>query len=61
MEGTLVHLLILVVILGVIWYVVSVLPIQPPFKNVVLVILGAIVVIYLLSLLFGYSPPFIRR
>jgi hypothetical protein len=61
MEGTLVHLLILVVILGVIWYIVSVLPIQPPFKNVVLVILGAIVVIYLLSLLFGYSPPFIRR
>ena len=61
MEGTLVHLLILVVILGVIWYVVSVLPIQPPFKNIVLVIIGAIVLIYLLSLLFGYAPPFIRR
>jgi len=61
MEGTLVHLLILVVILGVIWYIVTVLPIAQPFKNIALIIIGAIVVLYLISLLFGYSPPFFRR
>jgi len=61
MEGTLVHLLILVIILGVIWYVVTLVPIPPPFKNVALVIIGAIAVIYLISLLFGYSTPLFRR
>jgi hypothetical protein len=61
MEGVLVHLLILVVILGVIWYIVTVIPMPPPFKNVALLIIGAIAVLYLVSLLFGWSPPAFRR
>ena len=53
----LIRLLITVLILGlifaVVWWIVSKIPIPPPFAWVVQVIFGIIVLIVLLDLLFG--------
>lgn len=51
-------LLVLIVILGLIYWVVSVLPIPEPFKQIALVIIVVICLLYLLSMLFGMAAPF---
>jgi hypothetical protein len=61
MEGTLVSLLILVVILGVVWYIATLLPIPEPFKKIAMIIIALIALLWVLGLLFGYSTPFRLR
>jgi hypothetical protein len=51
----LVSLLIAVVILGLLFYVVSLLPLPAPFKTIAQVIVIIIAILYLLGLL-GYGP-----
>ena len=52
----LIHLLILVIIIGVIFYVIQLLPIEQPWKNIALVIAAVIVLVYLLQML-GVALP----
>ena len=51
----LVSLLIAVVVLGLLFYVVGLLPLPTPFKTIAKVIVIVIAIIYLLGLL-GYGP-----
>jgi heme A synthase len=51
-------LLVLVVILGLAYWCVTLLPIPPPFKQVALVIIIVICLLYLLGILFGAVAPF---
>lgn len=51
----LVSLLIAVVVLGLLFYVVGLLPLPAPFKTIAKVIVIVIAIIYLLGLL-GYGP-----
>jgi hypothetical protein len=51
----LVSLLVAVVVLGLLFYVVGLLPLPAPFKTIALVIVALIAIIYLLGLL-GYGP-----
>jgi len=60
MEGTLVSLLILVVILGVLWYIFTLIPLPEPFEKIAMIIIALIALIWVLGLLFGYSTPFFR-
>jgi heme A synthase len=55
MLSILVTLLILALVCGVIYWIITMLPVPAPFKNVAIVILLLIFVIYLLGLLFGYA------
>ena len=51
-------ILVMVIILGLIYWILTILPIPQPFKNVAIVIFCVICLLYLLSLLFGAAPPF---
>lgn len=57
--GLLVTLLILALVIWLVIYIVNIIPIPPPFKSVVLAIMGVIFLIYLIGILFGQaSLPF---
>jgi hypothetical protein len=58
MIGFLISLLVLVIIMGLVWWIIGMLPIPEPFKNVVVVIFAVICLIYLISMLAGYAAPF---
>lgn len=64
MFGILISLLIALVLLGLIaWVVQHVLPLDPPFKQVIMFVLVIVFVIWLLLLLSGQAPlvvPFRR-
>lgn len=57
MEGTLVSLLVMVVVLGVVWYIVSIIPLPEPFAKIVQIIIAVIALLWALGLLFGYATP----
>ena len=53
----LLYILILVLVLGLVWYVVTtLLPIPPQFLRVAQVVIVVLFVVLLLSLLFGLVP-----
>lgn len=56
--GLLFSLLVLVIVMGLVWYIVSAMPIPAPFKQIAIVIVAVICLLYLLGLLFGYAPVF---
>jgi hypothetical protein len=56
--GFLFSILVTIIILGLIYWVLTMLPIPEPFKKVALVIFCVICLLYLLSLLFGMAAPF---
>jgi hypothetical protein len=58
MEGLLVTLLIFVLIAGVIYWIITLIPFPQPFKNIALAILGIIAVIWLIGLMTGVVPRF---
>jgi|KBSMisStandDraft_5_1062788.scaffolds.fasta_scaffold03547_9 hypothetical protein len=51
-------ILVMVIVLGLIYWVVTLLPLPEPFKQIAIVIVVVICLLYLLSLLFGYAAPF---
>lgn len=53
--GILITILILALVFGLIYWIIGLLPIAQPFKNVVLVVFGVIALIYLLGLLLGFG------
>jgi hypothetical protein len=56
MIGLLVTLLIVVIVIGAIWYLLELLPLDSTFKQVAKVILLVIIVLILISALLGYLP-----
>jgi len=52
----LVYLLVLCLVFGLVYYALGLLPLAPPFKNIVLVILILIFILLLLGALFGAMP-----
>ncbi len=56
----LVSLLIVVLILGVLFYVIQLLPLPEPWRMIVILIVALIVIIYLLRLLLGVPLPALR-
>jgi hypothetical protein len=51
-------ILIMVIVLGLIYWVVTMLPIPDPFKKIALVIIVVICLLYLLGILFNAAPLF---
>lgn len=56
----LIWLLILLIIFGVIWYILDLLPIPQPPKNIIKIVVGLILVLILLAQLGGYVPVLSR-
>lgn len=54
--GLLLSLFILVIVFGLLYWLVTLLPIPEPAKKIALAILIVFCVIYLLSFLFGLAP-----
>ena len=50
-------ILVLVIIMGLIYWVITLLPLPEPFKQIAVVIVVIICLLYLLSMLFGYAGP----
>jgi len=56
MVSILISLLILVIIGGLIWYIIGIIPMTPQIRTVVQVIVGLIFILYLLGMLTGQVP-----
>jgi hypothetical protein len=56
--GILFSILIMVIVLGLIYWIVTMLPLPEPFKQIAIVIVVVMCLIYLISLLTGYAGPF---
>jgi uncharacterized protein YhhL (DUF1145 family) len=61
MLSLLVSLLILCLIGYVVFYIIGLLPLPQPIKNIALIIFGIIVIIYLLQLLVGGGTMSVLR
>ena len=62
MLSLLITLLTLCIVLAVVWYIVTLIPLPPPFRNIVMIVIAGTVAIYLLTLLFGVAPlPVVLR
>jgi ABC-type siderophore export system fused ATPase/permease subunit len=48
----------MVIVLGLIYWLVTMLPLPEPFKQIAIVIIVVICLLYLLSMLFGMVGPF---
>jgi hypothetical protein len=53
---TLIGLILTLVVIGLIMWLISLLPIVEPYKRIINVIVIVVVVIWLLSVLLGYVP-----
>ena len=51
--GLLVYILVLILVLGLVYWILQQLPIPEPFGMIVKVVIGLIAVVLLLSILFG--------
>jgi hypothetical protein len=52
----LISILIFCIVAGLIWYLISLLPLPAPFGQVVRVVLIVIAVLWLVGMLTGYAP-----
>jgi hypothetical protein len=57
MISILITLLVLVLVVGVIFWILSLLPIPAPWSNIARAIIALIVLIYLISMLLPYAGP----
>jgi hypothetical protein len=51
-------ILILIIVMGLVYWVITMLPLPEPFKTIAIVVVLLICLIYLLSMLFGMAAPF---
>jgi hypothetical protein len=51
-------ILVTVIVMGLLYWIVTVLPLPEPFKKIAIVIVLVICALYLVSLLFGMAPPY---
>jgi hypothetical protein len=49
MISLLVNVLILLIVCGIIWYIISLLPLPAPFKNIAMIVFALIILLVLLS------------
>lgn len=59
----LIYLLIVLIVLGAAWYIVTLIPLPHPLgqvAQVVIVVIGLICIIWLLLSLVGSAPPLLR-
>jgi hypothetical protein len=54
--GFLFTLLVVVIVFGLIYWIVTLLPIPEPFKKIAVVVVLVIFLLYMLSILFGIAP-----
>ena len=52
----LIDILILILLAGLIYWLLSIIPLPPPFKQAAMVIFAVICIIWLIGLMFGYFP-----
>jgi hypothetical protein len=57
----LVALLIFVLVLGLVYWIITLIPLPAPFRTIALVVLGIIAILWLLGGITGYHPFVIRR
>lgn len=60
----LITLLIVIIILGLIWWVITVIPLPDPFAKiaqVVVVVIGVLIIVWMLLGLIGQAPPMSLR
>lgn len=60
----LITLLIVIIILGLIWWVITVIPLPDPFAKiaqVVVVVIGVLIIVWMLLGLIGQAPPISLR
>ena len=50
--------LVMVIVLGLIYWIITLLPLPEPFKQIAIVIVVVICLLYLLGILFGFATPF---
>lgn len=55
MIGLLLNLVIIVVVFGVIYYIVGLLPLPEPFGRIAQIVLGLVLLLVLLDLLLGWG------
>lgn len=60
MESLLISLLVAVLVFGLIYWVISIIPLPPPFRTVALVIMAVIALVWLLEFLPGSGFHFPR-
>lgn len=63
MLNALVNLLVIVVVIGIIWWVLDYLPVPEPLNKlakILVVVIGAIALVYVLLSLVGSVPPLIQ-
>jgi hypothetical protein len=62
MIGILISLLVFALVIGIIFWLLTLLPIPQPFLNIIKVVIVLICLIYFLGMLpgIGYSHPFYR-
>jgi uncharacterized membrane protein (GlpM family) len=53
----LIWVLILVLVFGVIWYIISLIPLPPPFAQIAQIIVAVVLLLIIVSLLLGIAPP----
>ena len=59
MLDLLISLLIMVIVFAVIMYAINTfLPLDPALKNIVVLIIGAVFLVWILSMFLGYATPF---
>ena len=60
MLALLIELLVLVCVFGIVWWILTLIPLPPPIRTVVLVIMGIIAIVILLGFV-GWLPLGIRH
>lgn len=57
----LVSLLVLVIVVGLVYYIITLIPLPAPFKTIALVVLALIAILWLIGGITGYHPFVLRR
>lgn len=50
-------ILVMVIVMGLIYWIITLLPLPEPFKQIAIVIVVIVCLLYLLSILFGMAGP----
>ena len=58
MVSFLISFLILVIVLGLVWWVLTMIPLPQPFLKIAQIVLAVVLILALLGMLTGNIPPF---
>jgi hypothetical protein len=57
----LISLLIFLIVIGIVYWIITLLPIPAQIKQIAIVVLALFALIYLLMMLFGAAPPLFKH